>query len=429
MVHTIKRSIVRRGFLVLLSLLFTATGCGSLMPALTQPQPPVSTCQPQDEAAFSTWRGLLPGRSQEGEIVRLLGVPDNVTPYWDDVSDPDVISAYHYYPRAGRRSFYTVAVHDGVVQSTAEVSWAGSLTNTLYAGLVAAGCEPVILGQMISSNPVHAYPELGVAFEVGEGGAVLVERHFAPRSREEYLASWEGLDLRLDPVLNYAHALERLGFQPGVTSQAEVEQRLQPWTAIDGARTGSVESKESLSGLPEVVFYLGPDRTWREYPPKGVAWVSFREGVVLTAGFHAPLCPPCEDGHIPAYEKVAFGDFYTLGDALREYGEPALVFVTECADGMLQDLRLVYPQKGLQVAALADLCVTDYYCVLWNSSATDSLRFPPMSEEEFREQLRLIWDDEFGKDGEFTGCPYREVPWQDIARLLEQMGPGDCLQP
>lgn len=406
--------------------LVLAVGCATQTPSTPE------VCRPRDDIAFSVWRGVTPSRTPESEVIALLGEPDNIAPYsWEDDS-----SAYHYYPRPGRCDFFTVVVQGGIVQSVTEVTASGPLSSTLLSGLVEAGCDAVVVTQTISPNPVYAYPQLGVAFEVGSDGSALVEQHFAPLNSSDYLAGWSGVDLRLDPAFNAIHTMERLSIEPGVTTQAEVEQLLRPGARVGGVRVVWERSGESPSGLPELEYQLGP--TDRTLPSYGPARLAFQGDVLFTVWFQQWLSSfPGRNGEYLPGSMPPGGQIYTLGDALREYGEPTLVLVTECEDqcygGDINELHLVYPREGRQVTASAIWAGTDLYCLTLNSRVKDVLYFPPVSEEEFRQLLPMIWHEDFvvtdSGDSRFIGGSYREVEWQGITQFCEWNHRSGCLQP
>jgi len=424
---------IRRLLPLLCLLISLLTGCGGLPPT---PPPTVSElCRPKDAVALSPWRGIVPGQTGEAEVAAILGEPDSVAYYLHKVS------SYHYYPRPGRCGFFTVTVQDGIVQSTTEVALLAEDSSALFATLQGAGCEPTVVEQSISPHPAYAYPELGVAFEVDAEGKAWVEQHFAPRSSADYLAEWSGLDLRLDPSPHRIRLLERLGVRPGVTTQEEVAQMLRDGAQVNGVMVREAGAmRKSVGGLPRFEYDLLPMDAELEglRPGANIGRIAFKDGAVFTIEFVGMSYLPSPDDLRYEHAPEAGLEIYTFGDALRDYGEPALVFVVEdksvFTDAIIipSDLHLVYTEEGRQVSVTTDTSHSDRYCLTLNSAVVHVLYFAPLSKEEFRARLPYIWHEDFHVlDGEFAfiGGTYREIEWQGIASFCEQNGLTECLRP
>jgi hypothetical protein len=340
-------------------------------------------------------------------------------------------TTYHYYPTPGRCSFLTLVVQEGVVKSASEVSVLEDRENATFDELTEAGCEPLIVEQMISPYPVYVFPEAGIAFEVVEGHTTGVVRRFEPTTPAAFLDEWNGVDLRLDPSLNQVHLLEPLRIEPGVTTQSEVDESLGAGTTVEGVQVLRKNSSRSLGGLLQRELHLrgqGKEPSSLEH----VARIAFKEGKVFTA--ELAVTPH----HVPRATDYGYSEtdlvgveIYTLGDALRDYGEPSMVFVTE-RGGTLEQLRLVYPGVGRQVTVSAATSASDVYCLTLNSAVAKIVFFESASEAQFRDELPMLWHDDFAihaGESRFLFGSYREIEWQGLGQFCEVDGLATCCRP
>ncbi len=302
-----------------------------------------------------SYRGIIPGVSHKRDVLAQWGEPNVVRQYESYESLHYFISPYDY--ESPEEEYFLIK--DDVVQAITSTDTRAWL---LYEGR-AAKLEDLLglLGKAEEVTPVigqplqtWVFPRYGLAVSrimgsmVGKGD-VHIYQFFVPTSFQEYLKLWGKYPLGIDPF-PMIPSVEKVGIQPGRTSQDQVRQLLGAPDRINFGDTGA-----------NWVYYLESDT-------QGYLYLYFATDGILSS-MHA--------------DNIALQ--VSQEEIVQQYGVPDAIQLSPDMEGRkYAGQSLLYLRRGL---AVTSVCPTET-CDLVKRDTRISQKhyFAPTTLEEYRKE-------------------------------------------